>query len=309
MKMDNTAQSEKYLLADKIFRVLLLTVWGILFFFGICTLLQPKWLTDLSKPGRKEEAQSYIEVGNSLLYHANQNNSMEQYREALSNYRQAIRIDSTNIEAMENSGIACLYLNMLDEARNIFYECLMIDTITDYHTYTYLGDLFERRGDVEKAMEFYLISVKNHPNPSYQYRKAGLFCLQLERFDDAQEYLKHSIELETSFENFYKAQLIEAKDKAMKSNDLLNLRMINFKLQKTDFSADLKRYDRLIFKQAHKRSKDLGFAYMYLGTACYCKSEFAEAVSNYRICLRYYPELYSKVSSNLDLALEKAGME
>jgi len=297
---------DRYIFSDKIFRSFLLTIGGILFIFGVITLIQPKWLAKLSKPGRKEEAQTCINDGNLIMYSANQNNSSENYEKALLNYRKALEIDSLNIDAKENMGIAYLYLNMLDEAKATFEKCLKTDTIFDYHTNIYLGDLYERKGDIEKALEYYLISAKKHPYPSYPLRKAGLFNIQLQNFDNAIKYLEQSIELEKSFESFYKSQLIEASYKAIKNNDTLNLKIINNELQKTDFTTDMKRYDKYIFKQTRKRSKDLGYAYMYLGTAYFNKYEFSEAAENYRISLRYCPEFADKIKNNLEFALQYA---
>ena len=304
--MSKKIKYDPYLFSDKIIRGFLLAVWCMLITFGVFTLIQPKWLVNLSKQGRTEEAQTLITGGNLFMYNANQNNSSENYEKALFNYRKALEIDSSNIDAMSNIGIIYLKLNMLDEAKATFEKCLKIDTINDCHTYAYLGDIYGSTGENKKALECYLLSAKKHPDPSYPLRKAGLLSIQLQNFDEAIKYLKQSIEIKKSFENFYKAPLIEARNKAMANNDTLNINFINKELQKTDFTSDMKRYDQFIFEQTLETSKDLGYAYMYLGNAYFLKSEFVAAAENYQLGQQYYPELTEKIKCNLAITLEKA---
>jgi len=294
--------NDPYRFSDKIFLGSLVAIWGILCIFGILTLIQPKWLVNLSKPGRTEEAMTNINAGNSYLYNARQNNSTKNFQLALTNYQKALEIDPSNYEAMANLGITYLYLNMVDEAQATFEKCLKTDTNSDYHSYAYLGDLYERKGNIEKALECYLLSAKKHPDPSYPLRKAGLFSMRLEKNDDAINYLKKSIGLTKSFENVYKATLKEARYRLTKDQDTFNLKIIDKELQKTDFTKDLQRYDKNIFKQTQQASKDLGYAHMYLADAYFFKKLFKEAADNYELSMHYFPTLGEKFNDKLAFA-------
>jgi len=294
--------NDPYRFSNKIIFGFLMGIWGTLLVFGIFTLIQPKWLVNLSKPGRTEEAMTNINAGNSYLYNARQNNSSKDFQLALTNYKKALDIDPTNYEAMANLGITYLYLNMVDEAQATFEKCLKTDTNSDYHSYAYLGDLFERKGNIVKALEYYLLSAKKHPDPSYPLRKAGLFSMKLGKNDDAISYLKESVELTTSFENLYQATLKEARNKLTKDNDTVNLKIIGKELQKADFTKDVQRYDKNIFEQTLQSSKDLGYAYMYLGDAYFFKTAFKEAAASYELSIHYFPSLGEKFKDKLAFA-------
>jgi tetratricopeptide (TPR) repeat protein len=299
-----------YLAADKIIRVFLYGIWSILIIFGILTfIVHPQWLADISKPGRAEEAMANNNEGNSCLYQAKEKNSETLFLKAMTNYQKALEIDTSNYEAMANLGITYLYLNKLDEAKATFEKLLIKDTINNYHTYTYLGDMYGREGNNGKALECYLNAAKKHPDPSYPLRKAGLLSEQLKNSDDAIRYLKQSIEVTKNFENFYKATLMDARNKLTKDMDTINLEIINKALQKTDFTADLKRYDKTIFEQTLKSSKDLGYAYMYLGDAYFFKPEYDSAYANYQLSTQYYPSLSEKIIAKQNFALNNMALK
>ncbi|HNW71097.1 MAG TPA: tetratricopeptide repeat protein [Bacteroidales bacterium] len=294
--------NDRFRFSDNIIFGCLMGIWGTLLVFGIFTLLQPKWLVNLSKPGRTEEAMTNINAGNSYLYNARQNNSIKDLQLALTNYQKALEIDPSNYEAMANLGITYLYLNKVDEAQATFEKCLKTDTNSAFHSYAYLGDLYEKKGNIEKALEYYLLSAEKHPDPSYPLRKAGLFSMRLGKSDDAISYLKESIELTKSFENLYKATLMEARYKLTRDNDTVNLKVIDKELQKADFSEDVKRYDKNIFEQTQQSSKDLGYAYMYLGDAYFFKTAFKEAAEYYELSIHYFPSLGEKFKDKLAFA-------
>ncbi len=307
-KKINTVTNDPYLIADKIIIIGLFIIWGTLIVFGVFTLIQPQWLVELAKPGRTEEAMVNINAGNSYLYKANKKNLMQDYQLALTNYQAALKIDTSNIEALANTGVTYLYMNRLDEAKATFEKCLIIDTNSRYHTYVYLGDVYERKGEIEKALEYYLLSAQTHPDPAYPLRKAGLFNIRLNNNDEAIKYLKQSIAMAKSFENSYRSTLAEARFNIINSNDTVNLEIISKELQKPDFTEDVKRYDKIIFEQMLKKSKDLGYAYMYLGDAYFSKSQFDSAYINYQQSLTYNSVLIERIKDKKAFAYNQMAL-
>ncbi|HOY33166.1 MAG TPA: tetratricopeptide repeat protein [Bacteroidales bacterium] len=307
--MAKNVVNDPYVFSDKIIMGSLFFIWGVLIIFGIITLMQPQWLIELSKPGRTEEALVNINAGNAYLYNANKRSSMQDYQLALTNYQMALKIDPYNIEALANTGVTYLFMNRLDDAKATFEKCLVIDSNSRYHTYVYLGDVCERKGEIEKALEYYLLAAKTHPDPAYPLRKAGLFNVRLKNFDEAINHLRQSIELTKSFENLYRSTLTEARYKTIKNNDTVNLKAIDEELSKTDYTSELQRFDKEIFDQTLRTSKDLGYAYMYLGEAYFLKSEFADAVENYQLSMQYFPSLNEKFKNNLLFAVENANKQ
>lgn len=295
-------KTTRYQTTDRIIRLFLLMIWIILLIFGMVTLIQPKWLKELSKPGRKEEAESYINKGNRILYSANNNNSKESYHEAIICYREALKIDSLSIEAKANLGVTYLYLNELEDAKAIFEECIKKDTSNCYHYNAYLGDYYERKGNKEKAISYYLLSAIANPDPSYPLRKAGLFSIQLNKFEDAIKLINQSISVEKSFEFFYLAPIKAARHDAIANNDTINLKIVSEELKKSDYSSDLNRYDMLSFDESYKTSKSLGYAYMYLGDAYSGLQDYKAASESYLLSLQYYPSFNKMIKEKLDFA-------
>ncbi|HPS26785.1 MAG TPA: tetratricopeptide repeat protein [Bacteroidales bacterium] len=292
----------RYRIGDKGVFIGLIVIWGILGIFGIFTLMQPQWLIDLSAPGRTEEALTNITAGNSFLYQGKAENSELKFKKALENYQKALEIDPDNYEATANMGITYLYLNQLDQAKKTFEHCLKKDTIHNHHTYTYLADIYERQGEIAKALEYYQKSLEKHPNPAYPLRKAGLLSQRLFNSEDAIKYLKQSIEATNSFENEYRATLMDASYKLLKDNDTLNLAIIDKELKKNNYSEVLNRYDTTIFKQVLKNSKDLGYAYMYLADAYFSKTQFDSAYACYQKSSQYHPALIEKFKDKMAFA-------
>lgn len=302
--MTKKISNDPYFFSNKIFFVFLLAIWCLIIIFGVLTLIQPKWLVNLSDPGRIEEARVYLREGNKLMYENGQN-SPEKCEKALFYYQKSLKIDSSIMDTWANIGVVYMILNRLDEAKLIFEKCLKMDTVYQQRTYIQLGDVYERKGEMDKALEYYLASAEKDPYNPYALRKAGLLCMQLENFDEAVKYLERSAEMEKSFENFYKARLVEAKFFALTRNDTTDFKIIDKELQKTDFTADLRRYDKNIFDQTRQTSKNLGYVYMYLGDAYFNKSDYTLAIENYRLSMQYYPEFTDQINYKLGITFEK----
>ncbi|HNW90870.1 MAG TPA: hypothetical protein PKN48_14520 [Bacteroidales bacterium] len=302
--MTKKISNDPYFFSNKIIFVCLLAIWCFILIFGAFTLIQPKWLVNLSDPGRTEEASVYIKEGNKLMYENGQN-SPEKCEKALYYYQKSLEIDSSIMDTWANIGVVYMILNRLDEAKLIFEKCLKMDTGYQQRTYIQLADVYERKGQMEKALEYYLASAGKDPYNPYTWRKAGLLSMQLANFDTAVTYLERSAEMEKSFENFYKARLLEAKFFALARNDMDDFNIIIKELQKTDFTADLRRYDKNIFEQTRQKSKDLGFVYMYLGDAWFNKSAYTKAIENYRLSMQYYPAFTDQINYKLGVTFEK----
>ncbi len=285
--------------SDKVVNYFLLTIWCILLIFGLLTMIQPAWLKELSNPGRKEDAQTFIDFGNMYLFQAGQSDAKQNYENAISNYKEALKIDSLNTVAIANMGVAYMFLNKLEEARDLFEKCIAIDSLTAYFAHAYLGDYYERKGDNTKALEYYLKSAQQHPSPAYSYRKAGLFCIKLQNYDEAIIYLQKSIEIEKSFEYYYKSALINALNTALSVNDTVERNKIKKELSSDDLYPILKKYDQQTFEYSYRMSKNLGYAYMYLGDAYNSKSDFLNAFESYQLSLKYYPDFGKELKDKL----------
>jgi len=299
-KKTKAAEAE---LSDKIINYSLLIIWGLLLLFGLFTIIQPKWLRDLSKPGRKEEAQTYIDYANMYLYQANQKDAKTNFENAILNYKKALSIDSLNSVAIVNMGVAYLFLNELEEARKQFERCIAVDSLSAFFVHSYIGDYYERKGDYYKALEYYLMSAQAHPSPAYAYRKAGLSAINIQKYNDAIVYLLKAIEMEKSFEFYYKFALVNALNTAKSDKDTIEENIIKQMLNVEDFNMVFKKYDMLTFELSYRISKNLGYAHWYLGDAYYYTGDFMNAVINYETAAKYYPDFKSLMDDKMNNAL------
>ncbi|OPZ96431.1 MAG: Tetratricopeptide repeat protein [Bacteroidetes bacterium ADurb.Bin408] len=290
--------TDLYKPADAIIRAILLSIWGGLLIFGLFTLIQPAWLQNLSKPGRAEEARSYIEKGNQYLYATSNDPKNNNMKNAVQNYTSALEIDPQNIDALANLGVAYFYMNNLEEARKTFEKCMQTDSLSNFFTYSYMGDYYERINAPENALAYYLKSAERHPYPAYPLRKAGLFSIKLGLYNNAVEHLTKAIEIEKSFYYFYKAELVKAQNKARLDNDSLNLAAIEKLLQAP--TPELYKYDTLQYSLTKKISKDLGYAYMYLGDAYNGLLAFDKAKESYQLSINFYPDFRDMIAQKMN---------
>ena len=290
-KKKHIIREDPYKRFDKVVAIIVGSYWGLLLLFGVFTLIQPTWLKDTSGKGRREEAQIIIDNANNMLYKAHETNSKELFSQASSQYLLALSIDSLNADALGNLAVSYIYLNRLAEATELFDKLVKRDTACRYFAYVNLGDLYERSGDKQKALEYYLMAAQGYEDPAYLFRKAGLYFSMFEKYPEAISYLEKSIEMEESFEYLYLKTLKAAYTNALFANDTVNYDFLLKKILEKDFKKDITVFDQKIFFETHKTNKGLGFAYMYLGDVYDKLSDREKALQCYKTAADYYPPI------------------
>ncbi|MCD4818417.1 MAG: tetratricopeptide repeat protein [Candidatus Cloacimonetes bacterium] len=148
---------------DKIIRNALLLIWGLLFIFGILALMQPKWLKEISSPGKRSKALELKYQGDQFLKKGN-------YKYAISFYKKAIKTQPDLYSAIGNLGIAYREGGNYKKAIKLFKNLLKSDTEHIHTNYYNIAELYKKKGEIEKAISYYNKSAENNPFPIYSYR-------------------------------------------------------------------------------------------------------------------------------------------
>ena len=280
---------------DRVLFYCLVLVWSVILLFAFFTYTGAGFLKEISAPGRTEEAQALIDEGNKLMYEAERTRNPALFDAALKQFMNALKIDTANSAAMGNAGTACLYTGRYQEARNWFHKLLKTDTVTKYQTYTFLGDLEERLGNPQQALEFYLKAIPGHPDLQYPLRKAGLYSFLTGKTTEAEPLIRQSIVVENSFGWFYQRELWRALYRSVADKDTLTVFVVMQKLKQKDHDAELKKLDEESFRIMNRGNRSLGYSWLYLGDIFADRGEKDSAEYYYRLCLARTPGLRPEV--------------
>lgn len=279
---------------DKAIRLFLAIIWIGLIIFGILTLIQPKWLRDISSMGRESEASDLKVQGDEFLKAGN-------LQFAITKYQLALETDPDMQSATGNLAIAYAKMGKLSEAENTIQK--LVDKLPEraWVGYLNLGDIYRDRKDFEKARKFYLQSTENSPFPANGYMFAGFCSMQLQDWDSALLYYKKSLSAHTDYESLYRGSLL--RDHYGYREDEAALKVIEEEMQKEDLNPELSRYDEQSFNIMVHRRKDIASIYNDVGIIYYQNGDNKQAETFFREALRLNP-MHSKARTNLRLVTE-----
>lgn len=272
-------------------------IWLLIAFFAIISVIQPEWLIEISNPGRRVESNTSLENGNELMYAGN-------FKDAIGFYNTALAIDSTNLEALGNLGIALMYAGDYKAAETIFYQ-LGKSLKDDYRIvtcYINMAELYDRMKQPQKAFDYYLKDVETGNGTIYTYRKAGYLAFKLGNDSLAIELLLKSAEMTRSLEYYYDEALFIGFQSANHENDTANIQVFSKMLEKVGETESMTRFDNEVLQLWLQTSKDLGYAYLYLTEIMLSHNNMQRARDYAALCRRYLPELNDKLhalNSNL----------
>lgn len=120
-----------------------------------------------------------------------------QYGDAAAMFEEAVRLDPKSLESISSLGVAYAHLNRNDDAIRQFKEAIALDR-TFISAYLNLGAAYERSGDDAKAFELYN-EIPRHTNSpqdiGISYIRSGDMCLRKGDKERALEYYNKTIEV------------------------------------------------------------------------------------------------------------------
>ena len=277
----NTENSE-----NKFIRYSLSSIWGFLILFGFISLAQPKWLVDITSPGKEVEALRIRNYGDLYLKSGN-------YIAAIAHYKKAIQIQPDLISAIGNLAISYTQLKQYDKAIKLFLYLVKVDTENVHTNYYNLAELYKQIGDTESAVECYIKSVETNPYPIYSYQYLGELFLKLQKWDSAIESFELALANKLTLENSYYGMLKSMKKSTTDEPEILEAVKL-FLLNPVEFE----KYDNKIFEKMLLKDKEIAKTYNFLGEAYFMNNELKKAKINFEIALNIWPD-FVKVKQNL----------
>ncbi len=256
---------------------------------GILTIISPKWLVDLSNPGKNVEAITIKNAGDAYL-------KSGKYLEAIQQYNKALKIVPDLKSAMANLAISYQKTGNFSKAVSSFNQLLNLDPEYPEVIYYNLGELYEKTGQPDKALKNYLLSAKTSANPESSFQKAGYICMEKKEWNKAILYFKLAIKNRRSIENSYKEMLI-IHQKAY-SDTSYGFKNIQEKLQNEDYLTYLNDYDEVIFNEQLSTDIDLAKTYNNTGYCLALLEKYEEAVFYLETAIKINPT-YTEARNNL----------
>ena len=119
-----------------------------------------------------------------------QNQKKKNFKEAIKNYENVIKIDPSIVFAYHNLGLIYIEIENLDLAKKNFLLAIKINPLFIY-SYINLGILFQNEGQKEKAIEYFEKIIEIDPKNISGYNNLGLVNASLGKYKKAlNNYLK-----------------------------------------------------------------------------------------------------------------------
>ncbi|MDD4150849.1 MAG: tetratricopeptide repeat protein [Bacteroidales bacterium] len=290
---------------DKFISYIIIFSYLILILFGITSLFNPDWLLKISEPGRKTEANTPFEHANKFMYEGN-------FKLAIENYNEALKIDKENRNIYGNLAIAYIKLGNFEMAEDCFKE---VERLNEGLDSTALFIYFISRADLEiaKANKFNLLGSKDI---SY-FRNAQNYCLKaidLMPFDISTRYkycslsmllnedsiaivsYKETLAMDQKSETFYYASLYDEYLTYVANSDEENAASLSAIID-SEKQVNWNRYDTISFKLNEKSQRETATAYLNLGELFYRNMYFEKADVAFSNCIKINPQLNNNVAT------------
>ncbi len=280
---------------------ILLVFWVFLMAVGVATAIDPNWLDFLSKEEKLDTAMKLEEAGNTMLDRGNIVRAEELFREALE-----IKPDFGN--AMIGLGRVYLNYGKEDIAIQMFQKALDNDPFLPDFAYGNLGVIYERRGELDKALYCYKKASEVAPEATGSLINIGQVYLDMEKPDTAAIYFKQAIENISDMEVAYRGSMIFARRVHPEKVEMV--KTIDEKLAEGISAEELSLYDRDIFEYSRIHTDRSRAAHHLLGISLAIQGRFDEGIEYLEIAEKIAPN-DPVIKGDLRLARterEKAGM-
>lgn len=263
-----------------IFTWSLATLWLILFSFGAISLLNPKWLQELSRPGIETESRNYKNFGDNFFHQSN-------YWRAITHYQKALEINPDFVGARVN--LAITYSRVGDNARaeRILKDALRAETVQKGVIYYNLGELYEKQGKTDEAIRYYRKAFGYEFAPGVIYRKLGTLYLDVKRYEKAREAFEMTLADQTDVTSSYQDMLRRVI--ATLKDDTTNLPIITERLARDIRPGDLASYDLEICRRVQERNPEIAKTHNQVGFVCVQLGDTAQAIDHFQKSLQIWP--------------------
>lgn len=261
---------------DKIISSLIVGVWLFMLLFGLFTLLKPTWLEKAAKPGVNIEAATNKHRGDLYL-------EDKRYAQAIGLYNKAIKLVPDMEGAYANLAMAYYHTGRISSAISTYKKLLKqnpdFPDIVNFN----LAEIYNKTGNKEKALHYYIKASETSPFPAKAYRKAGKLLMDNKKWQQASAQFILALENSPTLVNLYRGMLLQnlikfKEDTTIKKN-------IQAALDSNHFDKLIPYYDTKIIDDelSHnldiaKTHNNLGYCYAMLGKYNEAKQQFEAAL-------------------------------
>ena len=135
------------------------------------------------------------------------------FDEAVSAFTECLKLDSKNVKAADNLGLAYEALGKTDDAMKAYQNAIAAANGADAKPYFNLGTLLENNNRTSDALPYLVQAVRIAPGDSAAHRELGKAYMELNRLPEAQGELEKAVELapENAPTHFLLAQVLRKR--------------------------------------------------------------------------------------------------
>ncbi|MDB9485804.1 tetratricopeptide repeat protein [Dolichospermum circinale CS-537/01] len=253
----------------------------------------------------------------SIVYAArgDSHRNLKNYKQAIDDYTQAIKIDTKNPTYYRDRGVAYGKLKNYKQAIDDYTQAIKID---DKNAIYYVGRglAYFQLKDYKQAINDYSQAIKIDDKNAIYYNARGLTYLELKDYKQAIDDLTQAIKLDTKNAIYYNLRgfaYFQLKDYKQAINDYTQ--SIQLDPKNAGYYGDrgliyfqLKDYKQAIddYTQAIKLKPDFTEAYYVRGIANYFLKDYKQAIDDWNQAIKLKPD-YPEAYTNLGIVSYEMG--
>lgn len=288
---------------DRIASYIIIGFYVLLIIFGVISLFTPGWLVKIAEPGRKTEANTFIEEANKLMYQGD-------FKTAAEIYTKSLEIDKENRNVYGNLAIAYMKLGYFDLAEKNLKEIERLNSGLDSleffmfylshadlekaKAYSFIEKGLEGKENMEKALFFYKKAMNLMPfniNVAYKY---SYMAMQLNKDSVAIKGFESALEKAARTETVFYADIYDEFLNAV-ANKLNEDAEALEQIIHSGKAVDINKYDILSLKLNVINVDEMALAYASLGELLYRNKNIERAGIAFENCLKIRPGLYQDI--------------
>lgn len=264
-----------------IFTWALVVIWVFLISFALISSREPDWLRRMSKYGRTGEANTLVGYGDNLLMQKN-------YRAAIAQYQQAIKIKPDHTGALVNLAIAYSMTGNGDKGMQVLESALASAGMQKGTIYFNMADIQRRQGKYDQAIENYKKAIGTEVEQDLVFQRLGSLYLEIGNLEEARLALEKNLEIQydlsTPFVKMLYRSLPSFEDKPDDESIIKEL------LARGVSAADLNNFSTEIIESLNSRNPEIAKVHNHLGFIYARLNNIPAAAEHFQKSLAIWPD-------------------